>query len=92
MLIIDVSCFPDSGTCSGGVVAVSQNPVSELRPYKEPVEGAVEQHSRQDSRPDNAGSSLGCMKLAVEQLSQDDRPSEGSSLGCLTQVPSTQVT
>lgn len=89
-----MSCFQDSGTCPGSVVTVSQNPMSELRPDKKPVEGAVEQHSKQDSHPDDVGSSLGYMKLAVKQLSQDDIPSNdaGSSLGCLTQVPSTQVT
>lgn len=71
-----------------GVIAESQNLVSELRPDGEPV-----QHSRQDSCPDYVGSSPGCVKLAVEQLSQDDKSTNdgGSSMGCLTQVLSTQV-
>ncbi|XP_026210201.1 transcription factor TFIIIB component B'' homolog isoform X2 [Anabas testudineus] len=81
----------DSGTCSNSVVAsVSQNPLSVLTPDKEPVEGAVEQHSKEDS----AGSSLGCLKPTVEQLTHDDRSSNdaGTSLECFTvyQVPSTQ--
>lgn len=92
ILITNVFCFPDSGTCSNSVVAsVSQNPLSVLTPDKEPVEGAVEQHSKEDS----AGSSLGCLKPTVEQLTHDDRSSNDAetSLECFTvyQVPSTQV-
>lgn len=94
LLITNVFSFSESGTCSKGLDAsVSQKSVSEIRPDKEPVEGAVEQHKSLDSHPDCAGSSLGCLKHAIEQLSQHDAPSHEaeSSLGCLTQVPSTQV-
>lgn len=74
--------------------SVSHKPVSEIRPdIQEPAEGAVEQHIIPPVN--DAASSLACITPVIEQLSQQDSPSNvaGSSLGCLTQVPdnSTQV-
>lgn len=75
---------------------MSHKPVSEGQPHiHEPVEGAIEQHSNQNSPLNNAASPFGCLTQVVEQLSQHDSPQNvaGSSLGCLTQVTdnSTQV-
>ncbi|XP_027137925.1 transcription factor TFIIIB component B'' homolog isoform X2 [Larimichthys crocea] len=78
-----------SGNHSEDVDAsISHKPVSEIRPdIQEPAEGAVEQHIIPPVN--DAASSLACITPVIEQLSQQDSPSDvaGSSLGCLTQVP-----
>ncbi|XP_022624536.1 transcription factor TFIIIB component B'' homolog [Seriola dumerili] len=80
----------DSGSHSEDVHAsVSHEPVCELQPdIQEPVEGAVEPHSSQESSLNDSGSLLGCLTEIIEQLSQHDSPRNdaGSSLGCVTQA------
>ncbi|TMS08554.1 hypothetical protein E3U43_006037 [Larimichthys crocea] len=64
-----------SGSQSEGVEAsVSHKPVSEIRPdIQEPAEGAVEQHIIPPLN--DAASSLACITPVIEQLSQQDSPS-----------------
>ncbi|XP_034752722.1 transcription factor TFIIIB component B'' homolog isoform X2 [Etheostoma cragini] len=79
----------DFGTCSEDVDALfCHKLVSELQPdIQEPVEGAIEQCSNQNTSPSDAGSLLGLTQV-IEQRSQHDPPPNvaGSSLGCVTQL------
>ncbi|XP_050928960.1 mucin-12 isoform X1 [Lates calcarifer] len=81
----------DPGTRSEGVNAsASHSSMSTLQPdILEPVEGAIEQHSNQESPPNDDGALLGCLTQIIEQLSQhDSAPNDaGSSQGCVPQVP-----
>lgn len=83
--------FIDPGTRSEGVNAsASHSSMSTLQPdILEPVEGAIEQHSNQESPPNDDGALLGCLTQIIEQLSQhDSAPNDaGSSQGCVPQVP-----
>ncbi|XP_035040491.2 transcription factor TFIIIB component B'' homolog [Hippoglossus stenolepis] len=77
----------DSGAQSESVDAsVSLNPVSELRPdIPDPVEGAVESHSRQESCPNDAQSLLGLTQF-IDQESDSHSNDAVSSTGCVTQA------
>nr|XP_043868058.1 transcription factor TFIIIB component B'' homolog isoform X1 [Solea senegalensis] len=62
----------------------SHDPVSKLQPDNpEPVEGAIETHSKPGCPPSNTESLLGCLTQIIDQPSPNDT---ASPLGCLTQV------
>ncbi|XP_058473046.1 transcription factor TFIIIB component B'' homolog isoform X2 [Solea solea] len=64
--------------------SVSHDPVSKLQPDNpEPVEGAIETHSKPECPPSNTESLLGCLTQIIDQPSPNDA---ASPLGCLTQV------
>ncbi|XP_060931775.1 transcription factor TFIIIB component B'' homolog [Limanda limanda] len=82
-----VQAKADSGAQSESFDAsVSLNPVSELRPnIPDPVEGAVESHSHQESCPNDPQSLLGLTQF-IHQESDSHSNDAVSSMGCVTQA------
>ncbi|XP_053267204.1 transcription factor TFIIIB component B'' homolog [Pleuronectes platessa] len=77
----------DTGAQSESLDAsVSLNPMSELRPdIPDPVEGAVESQSHQESCPNDAQSLMGLTQF-IHQESDSHSNDAVSSMGCVTQA------
>ncbi|XP_044189507.1 transcription factor TFIIIB component B'' homolog isoform X1 [Thunnus albacares] len=79
----------DSGTCSEDVNASgSHRPVTELQPdIQEPVEGAIEPLSNNESSLNDAGMPSGCVTQAPENSSQDASTSSAAGTESCQSIP-----